>query len=371
MPGTVGTAQVLDAKGRPFGWTALLKTWLFQDRIQARLVIEGRGVEWPFEALLPLTPSSLRKVLVSAIRRNLEQASTALNHPNQGAVQEPSRAPSAPRRILRRLMSRPQWQVERLVSDPFQFGPVRTQPMIPLRRVLRADPFAIRVNDRNWLLFEEQKPGDRGRLRSAIQTENGWDVQDGEILSLPHHLSWPCVFEWDGKIFLLPESGEAGEVALWECEEFPFRWHKAKVLLSGRPWHDPCLVQHDGLWWLFVSPGGDCPLDHSAELDLFYSPDPLREPFKAHALNPVSVSVAGSRPAGSLFLHNGQLIRPAQDCRGGYGAAILIQRIDRLTPEEYAVTTLGRLDPPPGAHGLHTLNALPDGGWVVDVLGGG
>jgi hypothetical protein len=360
--------QVFDAEGRPFGWSALVKTWLFQDRIRARVEMPGSGFERPFEALLPISPLRLREAMESAARRVLEHAPATDDGFERTVVQSPSPAPAPPRRLLRHLLSRPTWQVERLVSDPLRFGRARTEPLAPLPGVLRADPFGFRLGDRNWLLFEEQRPGDRGRLRAALETKNGWEVQDGEILALPHHLSWPCVVELDGKIFLLPESGEAGEVALWECEEFPFRWRKAKTLLSGRPWHDPCLVEHDGLWWLFVSPGGDSPHDHSAELDLFCSPDPLRMEFKAHALNPVSLSVAGARPAGNLFRHEGQLIRPAQDGRGGYGAAILLQRIDRLTPREYSATTLGRLEPPAGTHGLHTLNALPDGGWVVDVL---
>lgn len=363
------SARVLDAAGRPYGWAELLRTWLFRDRIQAKLAIGEPAIEWPFEALLPLSPLSLSDVLASAARRNLEHASRARGGFDRLARQEPSPAPAAPRRLLRRLLGGARWQVARLVSDPFQSGPVRTEPLIPLPGVLRADPFALRVGGRDWLLFEEQRDGDRGRLRAALWTENGWQVQDGEMLSRPHHLSWPCAFEMDGKIFLLPESGEAGEVALWECEEFPFRWRKARVLLSGRPWHDACLFEHDGLWWLFASPGGDSPLDHSSELDIHFSPDPLRSPFEAHALNPVSVSVAGARPAGSIFRRDGQLFRPAQDCRGGYGRSLLIQRIDRLTPEEYSAATVGRLVPPRGARGLHTLNALPDGGWAVDVLG--
>jgi len=367
VPGT-GNVRVLDARGRRFGWSAYLKSWLGGDRIRARVQVARSQVQWDFEALLPLFPHRLPEVLDSAARRTLEHPPQLRTGFDRVEIQEPSRTHRGPIRLLHRLLSKPDWQVERLVTDPFQFGRVLTAPMIPLSGVLRADPFALRVQGEDWLLFEEMRPGDRGRLRAASRTENGWKVRDGEILSLPHHLSWPCVFELEGKIFMLPESGEVGEVALWECEEFPYRWRKAKILLSGRPWHDPCLVRHDGLWWLFVSPGGNSTHDHSAELDIFSSPDPLTTAFEPHPLNPVSLSVAGARPAGNLFHHGGDLIRPAQDCRGGYGAALLIQRIDRLTPTEYSVSTMGRLDPPAGARGIHTLNALPDGGWVVDVL---
>jgi hypothetical protein len=346
----------------------MARAWLFSDRIRAALDIPGHA-SWPFEALLPASPLGIPQVLRSAALRNLERMESLPGELDRVPPQEDPHAPKAPLRLFRLLTRKSHWQVERLVSDPFRFGRVRTQPLIPRPGVLRADPFSVRVGDENWLLFEEQVAGDRGRLRAARETENGWQVQDGEMFPQPHHLSWPCTQVLEGRLFLLPESGESAEVALWEREEFPARWRKGPVLLSGHRWHDPCLVRHGDLWWLFVSMGGRDPRDHSAQLDLFFSPDPLRVPFRPHALNPVSVAVAGSRPAGNLFLRDGALHRPGQDGRGGYGSAVLIQRIDRLTPEEYAVTTLGRLDPPQGAHGLHTLNALADGGWVVDVLG--
>jgi len=360
-------ARVLDPSGRPFGWRSMASAWLFSDRIRAALHVPGRAT-WPFEALLPASPLGIPNLLRSAALRNLAHLESRPGDLDRLPPLETSLAAKAPLRLFRLLTRKSHWQLERLVSDPFQFGRARTEPLLPSPGVHRADPFFVRVGTEHWLLFEEQVPGDRGRLRAARATENGWEVRDGEILPLPHHLSWPCTVVLEGRMFLLPESGEAGEVSLWECEEFPDRWSKGPTLLGGGIWHDPCLIRHGDLWWLFVSRGGQDPRDHSAALEVFFSPDPLRIPFRPHALNPVSLSVAGSRPAGNLFLRDGALHRPAQDGRGGYGSAVLLQRIDLLTPTEYAVTTLGRLDPPRGAHGLHTLNALADGGWVVDAL---
>lgn len=346
----------------------LLRAWFRHDRLHAVLRSDDPAIaDWPFEAMLPASPFALRDVFLSAADRNLGHQRECPGTLERLPQAVPAPFATAPRRLLRHLGRKQTWQVERLLSDPFGCGPVRTEPLIPRPGVLRADPFAIRVADKNWLLFEEQLPGDKGRLRAASQDGASWTMATDELLALPHHLSWPCVFEADGRIFMVPESGEAGEVALWECEDFPFRWRKLRVLLSGRPWHDPCLVRHEGLWWLFASAGGHHPSDHSAELCAFHSPD-LAGPFLPHALNPLSVSVAGSRPAGQFFSHEGALHRPAQDCRGGYGSGVLIQRIERLTPHEWSERTVGRLAPPPGAVGLHTLNRLPDGGWVVDVI---
>ncbi len=41
------------------------------------------------------------------------------------------------------------------------------------------------------------------------------------------------------------------------------------------------------------------------------------------------------RPAGALFTVAGQIYRPAQDCSRTYGGAIVINKIERLTPEKF------------------------------------
>jgi hypothetical protein len=338
--------------------------WFLGDRIRGR--VDRSGLE--FEAILPLLPHSAGRIRRSALERS--EGVEAIGERDRPASCTPLfPAPTGVERLFRRILGgRRQWRLGRLSSDPFRSGRVEVEPLCPLRGGHRADPFWIRHDDRDWLLFEEELPGDRGRLRIAEFAEGDWRVLEGEILERSHHLSWPNVFELDGRLLLLPETGSAGEVVLFESEEFPFRWRKVRTLLAGRPWHDPCLLRHEGLWWLFASPGGGDPRDHSAELRAFWARDLFVDEFRPHALNPPSLSVCGARPAGAPFLHEGTWHRPVQDCRGGYGSGILVQRIDRLSPGEWAETTVAHLLPPEGATGLHTLNRFPDGGWVVDFL---
>jgi hypothetical protein len=61
---------------------------------------------------------------------------------------------------------------------------------------------------------------------------------------------------------------------------------------------------------------------------------------------------------------DGVLYRPSQDCSETYGGALVINRIDRLTPTEFHESVAATLRPLPGGpypHGLHTLNGLADG----------
>ena len=56
---------------------------------------------------------------------------------------------------------------------------------------------------------------------------------------------------------------------------------------------------------------------------------------------------------------DGALYRPAQDCSVTYGGAVVINRVERLTPEEFVERPVRRLAPAahgPYPHGLHTLS---------------
>ena len=76
-----------------------------------------------------------------------------------------------------------------------------------------------------------------------------------------------------------------------------------------------------------------------------------------------------ARPAGALFLRDGHLYRPAQNCAGGYGTSIVIHRIDELKEDAFRETAVAEIKPPRGrkARRTHTINRC-DGFLVVDLL---
>jgi hypothetical protein len=63
-----------------------------------------------------------------------------------------------------------------------------------------------------------------------------------------------------------------------------------------------------------------------------------------------------ARPAGRVFRRAGVLIRPSQDCVRRYGEAIVLNRVDVLSPTEYRETPVGRIEPDwlAGLEGTHT-----------------
>ena len=118
---------------------------------------------------------------------------------------------------------------------------------------------------------------------------------------------------------------------------------------------------------MFANVGVEGTLNYD-ELHVFSAAAP-DGPWRPHPRNPVKSDARCARPAGRLFWWNGSLYRPSQDCSGQYGSAIVINKVTRLTPTEFAERPVSRIEAKwaPGLLGTHTLNSAP-GISVVDVL---
>lgn len=190
------------------------------------------------------------------------------------------------------------------------------------------------------------------------------------VLDLPFHLSYPQVFEHGGQTWMVPESFQAGEVALYRASDASLdRWERQGRLLAG-PIADASLVEHDGRWWMFYTLVGPQARDQR-ELHVAHAPA-LTGPWTPLAGNPVRVARDGARPAGRPFVaRDGVLTLPVQDCAAGYGAATRLLRVPVLTPERVVVEAgderlSGDLVSTTHTAGLHTLTG--HGGFtLIDV----
>jgi hypothetical protein len=131
-------------------------------------------------------------------------------------------------------------------------------------------------------------------------------------------------------------------------------WSARHHVLRGAKLVDPTLFRADNRWWLFAS---GPPPEHTTVLRAFYA-DTLAGPWTPHARNPVKRDPATARPAGRPFSIGDRLFRPAQDCRGTYGAAVHVMEIVVLTPSIFEETLALRLEADPHwpyPDGLHHL----------------
>lgn len=223
-----------------------------------------------------------------------------------------------------------------------------------------ADPFGIVVDGRPVVLCESMFQGADGTICSSPfdPATNTWGPLTAS-LELPYHLSYPYVFEHEGAIYCVPEASASGEIALYRASRFPGSWEKCVTLVRGFGGVDSSLVRHGGRWWMFT---GD--IEDSAEhkLYVFYADD-LFGPWRAHASNPVKIDVRSARGAGTPFVVDGVLYRPAQDCSQTYGGRVVVNRVTALTPNEFAEERASVVEPDARSlfrYGLHTLSRFGD-----------
>lgn len=222
-----------------------------------------------------------------------------------------------------------------------------------------ADPFALERNGRHYIFFEDlvHSTG-KGHISVMEVDEHKGHSTPKVVLERPYHLSYPFLLEWDGRLFMVPESSANKTVELYECEDFPDRWVLRRTLLEGVGTVDSTIHFHEDRWWLFTSqaePGTDL---YNDELHIYWSDDLLTGEWHPHPRNPVVSDVRAARPAGAICRWGSRLYRPAQDCSGLYGRRLKFHEITVLTETEYEERLVTTVDPAwrRGVLGVHTFN---------------
>jgi hypothetical protein len=270
------------------------------------------------------------------------------------------------RRKLDQLIRRQQWYIayrfdEHGGAPNLTFH--RFRALYPPSDRIWADPFVLQRDGRYYIFLEEKMFSQfRGHIAVIELTRDGVASDATPVLTLPHHLSYPCVFTWGGDTYLLPESHDAGALTLYRARSFPMEWEPVMQVLNDNV-VDPTMAEIDGRWWLFATrrsaPGLDCD-----ELYAYWSTSPLG-PWTPHRRNPLKSDIRSARSAGRLFQRDGEWYRPAQDGASRYGSSIRLMRLHMLTESDFAEVEVAALAPEwdSGLHGMHTING--DGALTV------
>jgi hypothetical protein len=246
----------------------------------------------------------------------------------------------------------------------------RFKPIMPPPDRYWADPHIIE-RDGKYAVFFEDYAHETGKGRIAIiQTDgNGQQSDPAIVLEKDYHLSYPFVFSWQGKDYMIPESAENRTVDLYECIEFPHTWQFKMHLMQDIRAVDSTLLYHENRWWLFTNVATIRGATLNNELFLFFADDFASTSWTPHPLNPIVSDVRRSRPAGRIFKHQGKLIRPSQDSSKGYGHSFNLNEIITLSQTAYEEKTLTTVHPnwSKNVIGTHTFQQV-GGMTMIDAL---
>ena len=223
----------------------------------------------------------------------------------------------------------------------------------PDRKHFLADPFGAKIKGESYIFMEEYDYNKRkGKISYIKLSERNKPSKIHTAIEKPYHMSYPYIFQYEKDFYCTPETHQNNEATLYKIRS-PSNWEKKYTIIKGIDVSDPSIIEYNGKWWLFFTRGYDY-----TNLYLWYAED-LFGDWKPHKNNPVKTEISSSRPAGTMFIHEGTLYRPAQDCEESYGANIVINKVLKISPMEFLEDPVLTINPKTNAiKGVHTLSSL-------------
>lgn len=205
-------------------------------------------------------------------------------------------------------------------------------------KIIVADPFLFVNNDTLFLFYEQKKLRHNGTIMMMHTDDLEIWSEPVEVLREPFHLSYPWVFEKDGRIYMIPETCGDKSVRLYEAvnrELTEFRLVRKLVVQNENnelefSFSDSSIVERNGMYYLFTTMRSK----GINQLHLLCSDKFLGE-YKEHPKSPICVDNKYGRNAGHLIKYCGELYRFAQDCEKGYGDNVHVLKVKELSTYNY------------------------------------
>lgn len=228
----------------------------------------------------------------------------------------------------------------------------------PPKHRFYADPFPVNIEDKDYVFFEDfNYARNKGEISYIEIDKNGNHSAPEVVLQKDYHLSYPFIFTYKDRIYMIPETNENNSIQIFEAVDFPHKWSFKKDLINNIRAVDATIVQYNEKYWLFANEV-DNNDSSTRDLLLFYSDSPFGN-WTPHPKNPVISDVMLSRPAGKMFYHNDKLIRPSQESSIRYGYSLNFNEVQLLSETDYKEANLAKIRPEfiPDNLAIHTFNS--------------
>jgi len=205
--------------------------------------------------------------------------------------------------------------------------------------IINADPFLFVHNERLFLFYEEKRLHSAGVLKMTSTEDLLTWTSPVVVLEESYHLSFPCVFEDEGIVYMLPETSSNGSVKLYRAinEQLDHFEYFETILLEPKDkivrmgYADSCIFKRNGIYYLFTMIQYE---DGINTLELYVS-NSLIGRYRQHPMSPVLRSSKNARNAGSILHEDGKIFRFSQDCTKRYGDNVHINEIIELSSTYY------------------------------------
>ena len=253
--------------------------------------------------------------------------------------------------------------IEQIIREKSFSLPIKWMYSADSRKSM-ADPFVFKDTEGNLkLLYEDFSDMDLSRYGTIVLASLDDEfntIWEKRILDIKSHASYPFLFVENDKTYIIPETRLQRKVSIYEYDFANKCLINEKIIFNNLPLLDSTIFKYNDKYWLFATLG-EHGYDHS-RLYIYYA-DSLLGEYLPHANNPVKNNINGSRPAGTIIKVDGELYRPAQNCGQHYGESIAINKIIKLSENEFAEEFYFKITPDKNSEfnaGIHTINIVDD-----------
>ncbi len=97
-----------------------------------------------------------------------------------------------------------------------------------------ADPCVVNHDDEYYIFIEEYIYKTEKAHLSVLQLDkNGSLLNSKLIIKKPYHLSYPIVFNYEGRYFMAPETKSERNIQLYVCTRFPDKWEFSMNIMEN------------------------------------------------------------------------------------------------------------------------------------------
>ena len=203
-----------------------------------------------------------------------------------------------------------------------------------------ADPFVFEYDGETYIfaeLFDYLRR--RGVIGYSKLGSNGNFSRWKEIIVETYHMSYPQIFEYDGEIYIVPETGSGRTLDMYRAVDFPDKWEKSVNLAKDVVFADTTLLNRGGKLYALAC---DMERTKNSELVLFGVNENMK--LCSTELGCVVNDPVTARAAGEMFEYGGKLMRVSQDCSEEYGKRLNFLEVDSDFSSYYREKTVKTVD---------------------------
>lgn len=224
--------------------------------------------------------------------------------------------------LYRKLFISGSWQMAFRVNDnhwPFNYE----KEFIPLpndNKFWYADPLLFEDNGKVYLFCEAfNKKEQKGELALLEWLDGEWSSPK-VIIANNYHMSYPNVFKYDGRYYMIPESAECGSLELYVAHEFPYGWKKECNIIEKANLADPTVYEYEGCLYMYAWDETE-----PQYKGCLYKLDMDNK--ACHLVTELPYQENVARPAGYFIRVGDEFLRPAQNSKNMYGEGIFWYKV--------------------------------------------